>query len=146
MSRGYTRRALKLTPRKEDVRKGDQFKHRPVEILQIQVCFASVLRFIKSEESTQEVDGGYSGPATNLIRIVQFVCGDKLHGFLRTSKMRLPPSSRSTLLKTCTRSRLLSQVFRPPSYTPGSRSEGASRNSRPSAAWSDPSVPVCEIS
>jgi hypothetical protein len=77
VSRGSAGWTLKLTPRKYDVRKRDELKHRPVEILQIQVCFTNVLRFIGGKELTQEVNGRYGSSATNLTRVVQFVRGDK---------------------------------------------------------------------
>ena len=78
MSHDCTRQGRKLTPRKEDVGEGDQFKHRPIKILQIQMRFAGGLRFAESEELVQEVNGGYGGSATDLMCVVQFVCGDKL--------------------------------------------------------------------
>lgn len=78
VSHGSTRLTLKLTPCKYDVRKGDELKHRPIEILKIYVCFSSVSGFI-GEELTQEVDGRYSRSATDLTHAVQFVRGGKLH-------------------------------------------------------------------
>ena len=71
---------LRLTPRKEYVGEGDQFKHRPVKILQIQVRFAGVSRFIESEELAQEVNGRYGGSATDLTWIIQFVYDVKQYG------------------------------------------------------------------
>ena len=66
---------MKLTPRKEDIGEGDQFQHRPVEILQIEVRFASVPGFIKSEELAQEVNGRYGRSATNLARAFNLCVG-----------------------------------------------------------------------
>lgn len=79
VSHWYIIPTLGLTPRKENVWEGDQFKNRSVEILQIQMRFASAFRFTGGEELTQEVSGRYGSSATNLTHVVQFVSGDKLH-------------------------------------------------------------------
>jgi hypothetical protein len=66
VSRGQLQRTQGLTPRKEDIREGNQFKHRPVEVLQIEMSLAGVFGFIKGEELAQEVNRRHCGSATNL--------------------------------------------------------------------------------
>ena len=79
MSRGELREIMELTPCKQDIREGDQFEHRPIKILQVQMCLFCVVGYVDNEKLMQEVNGRYCGAATNLMRAFATSVRDKWH-------------------------------------------------------------------
>lgn len=126
---GVDRRML-LTPGEEDVRERHKLQDGCVVVLQVNMGFLVVLSL---RQYLKENIERWNRRSTTKLPSDRSACLVTASKIAELTSMTLFPLYRENGRfdsRYSTRSKLHSQVFRPPSYTPGNRSDGASRYSK----------------